>query len=514
MARPRRLNRRLANMSDQHTTEKLYLPSKEQTKFPVKIIQFGSGALLRGLIDFFVDKAQREGKFDGRVVIVNNTRSGRSEKFKEQDGLFTLCIEGVAKGETIKEFVVNAAVASSLPAADDWQEILSFAHKPIVNTLVSNTTEIGIILQEDDNLKANPPKSFPGKLTAFLYERFMTFGGTAESGMLILPTELVPDNGNKLRGIVLKLAKINRLSDSFTAWLKKHNIFCNTLVDRIVPGEPDEDKHQKIEEQLGYKDHLLTVSEVYRLFAVEGNKDKILAKAPWLAVDEGIIISEDITPYRERKLRILNGGHTISVAAGFLCALETVYDCMEDEVMSQFISKVIKEEIVPTLEIDQNMAMEFADDVLDRFRNPFLNHKLISITLQYTSKMDMRNGLTFKRYFNKYDKAPELMCAGFAAYLMFLRPVKKVDDQYYGEFQGNQYFINDEQASYFYQLWQDADMNDSEGLNELVNKVLTNQQLWEQDLTKLGDFAAKVKQYLGAFAKEGVKATLAGLVQK
>lgn len=508
---PERLNQQLVLNSQLKTNNTLYLPKKAQIESPDKIVQFGSGALLRGLIDFFIDKAQREGTFNGRVAIVNNTKSGRSTRFNEQDGLFTLCVEGFAKGETVKEYIVNAAISKALPAADHWQDILAYARNPEVNTVVSNTTEIGITLQKDDDLQANPPQSFPGKLTAYLYERFLTLGGSADSGMLILPTELILDNGSKLKDIVLELAVINRLGSDFTDWIKEHNIFCNTLVDRIVPGEPEEAKQQKIEEELGFEDQLLTVSEVYRLFAVEGDKEKILAKAPWLATDEGIIISKDITPYRERKLRILNGGHTISVAAGYLCVLETVYDCMEDEVMSQFISNVIKKEIVPTLEIDQKMAMEFAEDVLDRFRNPFLNHKLISITLQYSSKMNMRNGLTFKRYYDKYGHVPELMCAGFAAYLMFLRPVKKEDEKYYGEFNGQYYPINDSEADYFYQLWMDADLNDPVLVNDVVDKILLH-QLWEQDLKNMGDFAAKVKHYLGEFVQKGVKATLADIL--
>ncbi|WKN33058.1 tagaturonate reductase [Porifericola rhodea] len=509
----KRLSQQAVLNADIVAKPNLHLPEKRHLESPDKIIQFGSGALLRGLIDFFIDKAKREGQFDGRVVIVNNTKSGRSTRFNDQDGLFTLCVEGFAKGETVKEHIVNAAISKALPAADHWEDILSYARNPEVNTVVSNTTEIGITLHEDDDLKANPPQSFPAKLTAFLHERFMTLGGSPQSGMLILPTELILDNGSKLKDIVLKLAVINRLGSDFTDWIKEHNIFCDTLVDRIVPGEPEEEKQKKIEEELGFEDQLLTVSEVYRLFAVEGKRKKILEKAPWLAVDEGIIISEDITPYRERKLRILNGGHTISVAAGFLCALDTVYDCMEDPVMSQFIDKVIKKEIVPSLEIDQQMASEFANDVLDRFRNPFLNHKLISITLQYTSKMNMRNGLTFKRYYDKYKTVPELMCAGFAAYLLFLRPIKKDGTRYFGEFNGQEYPINDDQAEYFYQIWKEVDIQDPVLVNSFVDKVLLNQQLWELDYSQLGDFAARVKHYLGEYAQHGVKQTLAQLLK-
>ncbi len=503
---PNPLNKNLISSQKYHPPGNLQVPGREQLDYPEKVIQFGSGALLRGFIDFFIDQSNRQGVFKGKAVIVNNTRSGRSTLFNEQDGLFTLSVEGFAKGSIQKEYILTASVSRALPAADQWEEVLQCAADENISIVVSNTTEVGITLQEDDDLQGNPPASFPGKLTAYLYRRYQAFGGSPESALVILPTELIIDNGSKLKEIVLKLSEINQLEEGFIQWIEKHNIFCNTLVDRIVPGEPDAEKQQKIEKELGYQDGLLTVSEVYRLFAIEGKQDVLIKKAPFLQADEGIIISEDITPYRERKLRILNGGHTISVAAGFLCGLETVYDCMEDEVMSKFITQVIQEEIVPSLDIDPAMAKEFAGDVLDRFRNPFLNHKLISITLQYTSKMNMRNGLTFARYVQKFGKVPELMCAGFAAYLLFACPVKEENGKYYGEHKGQTYPIQDEQAAYFYQLWQENKDTDA-----LVDQVLANQKFWEQDLKSLEGFSRKVKMFLSQYRQQGVKATLAKL---
>lgn len=506
------LNKALIFSKNYNSIDNLHLPSTEQFDYPEKVIQFGSGALLRGFIDFFIHQANRKGLLKGKAVIVNNTRSGRSTLFNKQEGLFTLCIEGFTKGEVKKEYIITSAVSRALPAADQWADILLCAKNKDIQIVVSNTTEVGITLQEDDNLRGNPPVSFPGKLTAFLYERFKTLGGNAESGMIVLPTELIPDNGSKLKSIVLRLAEINKLEDEFIVWIHHHNIFCNTLVDRIVPGEPNEEKQKKIENEIGYRDELLTVSEVYRLFAIEGDKDMLIRKAPFLQADDGIIISEDITPYRERKLRILNGGHTISVAAGFLCGLETVYDCMEDPVMSKFITQVIQGEIVPSLEIDQAMAATFADDVLDRFRNPFLNHKLISITLQYTSKMNMRNGLTFVRYHEKFGKVPALMCAGFAAYLLFTRPMKRDNETFYGNFQGREYPIRDDQAAYFYQIWQATDLHDDASLRRLVDQVLSNDHLWEYDLKSLAGFSSKVQEIFIRFIHHGVKETLRKLL--
>ena len=511
---PQPINRQLLISQSYHNDlPNLHLPTPEQLDYPERIIQFGSGALLRGLVDFFVDRANQQGTFRGRAVIVNNTRSGRGALFNEQDGLFTLCVEGFADGETQKDYLVISSVSRALPAIDHWPEVLKCAANPDITVAVSNTTEIGITLHEDDDLSAHPPQSFPGKLTAYLHERFRQLGGTADTGMVILPTELIIDNGSKLRDIVLRLAEINQLSEAFVAWVREHNTFCNTLVDRIVPGEPDEEKQRAIEEALGYQDGLLTVSEIYRFLAIQGDPESLYRRVPFLKTDPGIVIAEDITPYRERKLRILNGGHTISVAAGFLSGLETVYDCMEDEVLSAFIQQVIREEIVPSLEIDATMAQEFAEDVLDRFRNPFLNHRLISITLQYTSKMNMRNGLTFRRYYDKFGKVPERMCAGFAAYLLFTRPVREQGDTYYGEFRGNSYPIRDDQAAFFYEQWQGVDPSEEVAVEAFVREVLSHNTFWDQDLLNLGNFRERVTHYLVQFGQRGVKDTLKELPQ-
>lgn len=507
------LNRTLIQEKKYHQIASLQVPSQAQLAYPEKILQFGSGALLRGFIDFFINQAHRNNLFDGSVVVVNSTHSGRGTAFNEQDGLFTLRIEGFAKGATVKEYIVNGAISRAISAADEWEQVLACAKNPALSVITSNTTEVGITLKDDDDLKAEPPQSFPGKLAAFLYERFKTFNGAEDSGLVILPTELIPDNGSKLKQIIRILAERNGLEAGFTDWLEKANIFCNTLVDRIVPGTPDGAKQQTIFEELGFTDDLLTVSEVYRLFAIEGDKATLQKRVPFLQADENIIISEDITPYRERKLRILNGGHTISVAAGFLCGLETVYDCMEDDVMKQFITQVIHSEIVPSLDIDQEMAKEFADDVLDRFRNPFLNHQLLSITLQYTSKMNMRNGATFARYAQKFGKAPELMCAGFAAYLLFARPQKVSEGTYYGIYEGKEYPINDDRAEHLMSLWAEVDTSDSRKVATLVKNLLALEDLWDTHLAEIEGLAANISHYLNQFIQTGVKATLAKVLE-
>lgn len=489
--------------------QEIQFPSSRFFGYPDRVIQFGSGAILRGLVDHFVDQANHERIMRGRVVIVNNTRSGRREKLAKQDGLFTICEEGLVKGEAQRKFYINASVSEAILAEEDWSKVLNCAHNEAIKVVVSNTTETGITLQEEDDLSAAPPQSFPGKLTAFLYERYQAFAGLPQSGMVIIPTELIANNGEQLKSIVLKLIDINHLEDEFRQWVDRNNFFCNTLIDRIVPGIPQGEKKAELEQILGYQDELLTVSEVYCLLAIEGEEAPLIRKAPFLKADKRIVIARDITPYRERKQRILNGGHTISVAAAFLCGLNTINDCMQDEVMSSFITQTIFEEIIPTLDIDHDMAREFAQDVLDRFRNPYIHHQLMDIADQYTAKMNMRNGITFARYYQKTGQVPKRMCAGLAAYLLFTKPVVYEEGVNYGEFQGQRYPINDDKAAFFYDAWLEMDPTQESNIEQFVRQILTHKPFWDQDMTP---FIAQTSHYLFEFSKSNVRGVLATVV--
>ncbi len=479
------------------------LPEPAVFSLPEKVLQFGTGVLLRGLQDYFIDRANRQGAFNGRVVVVKSTDAGGVDTFGEQDNLFTHCIRGIEGGRPVEEWVVNAAISRTLSARSEWPAVLGCAYNPELKIVISNTTEIGIQLVED-NVFGAPPVSFPGKLTAFLYERFKAFGGTPGSGLVIIPCELVTDNGRLLREIVLEQARQNQLNPAFTQWLTTHNTFCNSLVDRIVPGKPDEAETQKIFARLGYHDDLLTVSEVYRLWAIEGDErvKKILSFA---GADEGVVISPDITPYRERKLRLLNGTHTISVGLGYLCGLETVGDCMNHPQVSRFITNVALREIVPAVPVDEKSATAFAEAVLDRFRNPHLVHPLINITLQYTSKMKMRNVPTLLNYYDRHHAAPPLFALGFAAYLLFMRAVQAEDGKYFGRRNGQPYPITDQFAPYFHEKWQ---MFREETAESFVTGILGDDQLWGADLSQLPDFAPVVTGHLLNLLHRGAVETL------
>ena len=468
---------------------------------PEKILQFGTGVLLRGLPDYFVDKANKQNVFNGRIVVVKSTDRGGVDAFADQHSLYTHCIRGVEDGQVVEQTFVNAAISRTLSASTHWAEILRCAHNSEMQIIISNTTEVGIQLVEDD-LTAAPPTSFPGKLTAFLYERFQAFGGSAESGMVVVPTELVVDNGPKLRDIVLEQARRHALGDAFIQWLTEHTDFCSSLVDRIVPGLPDAETQKELSESLGYQDDLLIMSEVYRLWAIEGGP-RVKSVLNFAQADAGVIIEPDIDLYRELKLRLLNGSHTFSVALFFLSGLQTVRESMENPDMERFITELTLDELAPAIpyEVDLERARTFGRQVLDRFRNPYIKHQVIDITVQYTAKMKMRNVPTLLSHFEKFGTVPARMAQGFAAYVLFMKVTETDGKMYYGELNGTKYPIRCDAAAYFYAIWQKYP-SDYEGL---VSELLADAELWGADLSQLPGFQNAVLANMQALVSEKVE---------
>lgn len=479
------------NLSAIHTNG-VIKPAESVFSLPEKVLQFGTGVLLRGLPDYFVDKANRQGLFNGRVVVVKSTDSGDAGAFDRQNGLYTLCVRGIEGGHKVEENIICSAISRVLSARDQWQDILALARKPEMQIVISNTTEVGIQLVDDD-IRRVPPASFPGKLLAFLYERFKAFNGSAESGMVIVPTELIVDNGKKLAGIVKELIKMNGLEADFLLWVEKHCHFCSSLVDRIVPGKPDAATLQQLTHDLGYTDDLLAISEVYRLWAIEGD-ERVKEVLSFAGADDGVIIAPDIEIYRELKLRLLNGTHTLSCGLAYLAGFGTVKKAMDDAAFSSFIADLMLKEIAPAIpyEVLLSKARDFGLQVLDRFRNPDLQHQWLSITLQYSSKLKSRVIPVLLRHYEKYSTPPAHMALGFAAYLLFMK--------------GGAYTVNDDKAAHFSELWKNPDT--------VVNAALRDRSLWSLDLTKLPGFEPSVQRNLDSLINNGVAATLAQAVQK
>jgi tagaturonate reductase len=429
---------------------------QELLALPEKIIQFGTGVLLRGLPDYFVNKANQQGVFNGRIVVVKSTNTGGTDAFADQQNIFSHSIRGIENGNQVDDFVINSAISRTLSAAGNWADILQCAHNPELKIVISNTTEVGIQLTDDD-IFASPPASFPGKLTAYLYERYTAFNGSEASGMVIVPTELIVGNGPKLKAIVIEQARRHNLAENFIQWLQEANHFCSSLVDRIVPGKPDAETIQALSEKQGFRDDLLIVSEVYRLWAIEGDA-YVRSVLSFADADKGVVIEPNIDLFRELKLRLLNGTHTLASGLCFLNGLDTVSESMENHETAEFIANIMLNELAPAIpyDVDPAQAQEFGNQVLDRFRNPFIRHQLIDITVQYTAKMKMRNIPTLLKHYEKTDKVPVLFAKGFAAFLTFMKPVVHKDGAFYGDRNGQPYSIRCDSADYFDEKWKNA----------------------------------------------------------
>jgi len=466
-------------------------PSTEIFALPEKVLQFGTGVLLRGLPDYFIDKANRQGLFGGRVVVVKSTDSGDAGAFDRQDGLYTLCVRGIEDGKKVEENIICSAISRVLSARDGWSDILKLAHRPEMQIVISNTTEVGIQLVEE-GIEGRVPDSFPGKLLAFLYERYKAFSASADSGMVIVPTELIVDNGKKLAAIVKQLANYNKLEEGFVAWMDEHCRWCSSLVDRIVPGKPDAATLQQLERDLGYKDDLLSISEVYRLWAIQGD-EKVKQVLSFAGADEGVIIAPDIEIYRELKLRLLNGTHTLSCGLAVLAGFPTVKSAMDDPAFSSFVADLMLKEIAPNIpyELPLSEARDFGLKVLDRFRNPHIQHQWISITMQYTSKIRMRVVPVLLSHYQ--PTPPPHMVLGFAAYLLFMR--------------GQSGPVTDDRAAFFKDLWQKEP-------SEVVRTALRDQGLWGADLTDVPGFEEAVREGLDTLMNKGAAAALAQLTNK
>ncbi|HEX3080522.1 MAG TPA: tagaturonate reductase [Puia sp.] len=473
------------------------IPGDEIFKLPEKILQFGTGVLLRALPDYFIDKANKEGIFNGRVVVVKSTGTGEKDAFDRQDGMYTLAVRGLENGEILDEAIICSAISRVLSATDQWDDILQTAGNAHLQVVISNTTEVGIQFVEE-SIFQRPPVSFPAKLLAILYERYKIFNGSPEAGLVIIPTELLTDNGKKLKSILSELAVFNALESAFRDWLNVHNHFCSSLVDRIVPGKPDPETKEMLEKEWGYTDNLMSVCEPYRLWAIEGD-DAIRKVLSFYSADPGVIITPDITKFKELKLRMLNATHSLSSGLAFLSGFKTVKAAMEDEVFESFIENLMMYEVSPAIPftIAEDEKKAFGLKVLDRFRNPYLQHQWLSITMQYSSKLAMRVLPVLNKYYALFKKPPELISMGFAAYILFMRPVKKETEKYYGMLNNQFYLINDDRASEFFGLW-------DEGLADLVvNRVLSNVGLWGTDLTLLDGFENSVAKKLKGFIRSG-----------
>ncbi len=466
--------------------------------YPEKILQFGEGNFLRAFADWMVEKANANGSFKGSIVLCQPIANGLAPMINDQNGLYNLAMRGMENGVPVEKIETITSVSRCINPYEDYNTLMDLARSADLQVIISNTTEAGISYKAGDKLTDTPPSSFPAKVTAFLYERFKAFNGDKTKGLLFLPVELIDRNGDNLKRIVLDYAKEWNLSDEFIAWVTDNNYFTNTLVDRIVTGYPrGEEAH--FEEVLGYKDNIVVTSELFDLWVIEGKKEwaDIL---PIHTTDANVLWTEDMAPYRTRKVRILNGAHTSTVLAAYLAGHNIVLDFMGDETFKTYLDKIIFGEIIPTLDLPKEELEEFAAAVSDRFANPFIKHNLLDISLNSCSKFKARCLPSLLTYVDRKGSLPTLLSFSLAALIAFYKG-KMEDGKYIGtRADGTTYEIRDDKeiVDFFAELWANNDAK------AVAGKALANESIWGKDLTAVPGLLHSVEGYLVAMESKNI----------
>ena len=384
-----------------------------------RILQFGEGNFLRAFVDWKIDRMNEKAGADWGVVVVRPIAGGNPHTLNEQDGLYTVLTRGVADdGTTVSEARLVTCVRQELPSHEDWQGILALARNPGITVVISNTTDAGIAYVPSVSYADLPPVSFPAKMTRLLHERWKAFDGSPQSGWQMIACELIDHNGDELRRIVLQHAEEWKLEPDFIAWVKQHNAFYNTLVDRIVPGYPKADA-EVLEAELGYKDLFMTVGEYFHFFVIEKKADQPALRLPLAQHDEHTVVVEDATPYKARKVAILNGAHTALCPLALISGVMTVGEAVTTDVGASFLTRLLNEEVIPFLTLPKDELQSFAAAVTRRFSNPFIHHLWHDISLNGLVKYQTRNLDRLEAYIGRFGKPAPLNTLSLAAWLVF-----------------------------------------------------------------------------------------------
>lgn len=474
---------------------------------PVRVLQFGEGNFMRAFVDYFFDIANEKAGFNGKVALVQPISQGLTELVNKQEGLYTLYLRGSENGEKVDAKRVISSCACCLNPYDkaDFDKMMAIAESDDLDIIASNTTEAGIAYDPSCNFDDQPASSFPGKLTQVLYRRYKA----GKKGVVVLSCELIDNNGKELLKCVNQYIDQWKLEDGFKDYVNNDNIFCSTLVDRIVPGRIRDPKEvEKLEAENGYHDELIDVGEIFGVWIIEG-PDGLEDRLPFKKAGVNVHVVPDVMPYKHRKVRILNGAHTGFVLGAYLSGQDIVRDCMQNATIAGFMNKMLNEEVIPTLvdHLDENDLNQFAAAVKDRFNNPFVNHELMSISLNSTSKWKARNMPSFLQYIDKNGKLPVCLTMSLAAYIAFYsNDIQELNDKglICKRPKGNTYTVSDDRwaLEFFY---------DHKGASEedLVKAVLGNEKMWDQDLNKIDGLTDAVTADLKKIHTDGAEAAYA-----
>lgn len=463
---------------------------------PERVLQFGEGNFLRAFVDYFIDILNEKTGFNSKVVLCQPIAPGLADMINEQEGLYTLYLRGFQNGQKVNHKRIISCVSRCLNPYKDFDALLACAENLDLRYIACNTTEAGIVYDASCQFTDAPADSYPGKLTQLLYRRFQTFGKEAGKGFVILSCELIDNNGKELEKCVLQYAKQWELGTDFTEWIQKENIFCSTLVDRIVTGYPRAEA-DAINEENGYIDQLIDTGEIFGFWVIEG-PESLKKELPFEEAGLPVLITDDHKPYKQRKVRILNGAHTSFVLGAYLAGQNIVRDCMNDDVIQKFMNKTIYEEIIPTLTLPKEELEDFAASVTERFKNPFIDHALLAISLNSTSKWKARVMPSLKGYLEKTGSLPACITASFAFYIAFFTGDHLTEDALIGLRGNEEYPIKDDR--YVLEFYEEH-KNDTAA--ELAHAVCTNESFWGEDLSKLEGFEAAVAGYLEDIRTKG-----------
>jgi tagaturonate reductase len=483
-----------------------------QENLPEKIIQFGEGNFLRGFVDWMIHDMNKKGLFNGKIVAIQPTPHGKVvPKLKAQDCLYTLALRGIENGQVVESNEIISSISRAINPYSDWDQVLKVAESEDLEFVFSNTTEAGLTYLDEKYDPADSPLSFPGKVTAFLYHRYQVMNACSDAGVVLIPCELVEGNGDVLKELVIRYARDWNLPVEFISWLEEHNQFCNSLVDRIVTGFP-RDNIEEYNDLLGYEDVLLTAGEPYHMFAIEAGED-VAERLPF--VQAGLNVKwGDVTPYRELKVRLLNGPHTMMFAACYVSGVDTVLEAMEDETLSDFVKNGINEEILPTVKMDEVEKKQFVDSVIERFLNPYNKHYLSDIGMNAVYKFKSRLIPSLLDYVELNQKLPRSIVFSLAALITYYRADRADGDFLIGKRGEEEYTIRDnkEAITIFSNVWQSFD-GTKEGIQGLVTEVLESSELWGLNLNEIESLNELLGTYMSQILEFGMKESLKKLTE-
>lgn len=465
----------------------------------VKIMQFGEGNFLRAFVEWILQDLNDKGAINANVVLVQPMPFGRVKELADQDGLYTLRLEGIDGGKKVKNSQVINVVGDCLNPFAEYEKFLAYGKSEDLQIVISNTTEAGITVDPTDTDFTVCPKSYPGKLLALLKARYDHYNGDKNRGLAIIPCELIDNNGDELKRCLNELAEINKMDKKFVEWLNTANHFTSTLVDRIVPGYP-KNEIEEIQKETGYIDHNVVKGEIFHLWVLK-KEAYIQEVLPADKTGLNVIFADDIKPYKQRKVKILNGSHTAMVPVAYLCGIDTVGESVNDPTIGKFVREFVFEEVNPTIALPQDQMTAFANSVIERYQNPFIRHELMSIALNSTTKFKTRLLPTLTDYVKIKGTLPKRLLFAYSALVVFHNGKRGDAD----------IALNDDPA--YLAKWKELWTNFNGDYKKLAHDALAWKEAWDMDMNTIHpEITATVAKYLEAIQTKGMRAAVEELV--